>query len=239
MSRFPLRLRDLRFAPGARAVLDGVDLELSGEGITIVLGANGAGKSVLLRALCGLVQPTGGSIDWNGQPFDGKGVAMVFQHPVMLRTTVLDNVTLGLRPRGVTRAERQRRGMRILASIGLVDRAHDQARRLSGGEQQRLALGRAWLTAPRVMLLDEPTASLDPSGVESLERIVRQIRTDGTKIIMTTHNLGQATRLADDVVFLASGRVCEHAPVQRFFSRPASPEARQYIKGELPWHMAF
>ena len=102
MSRFPLRLRDLRFAPGARAVLDGVDLELSGEGITIVLGANGAGKSVLLRALCGLIQPTGGSIDWNGQPFDGKGVAMVFQHPVMLRTTVLDNVTLGLRPRGVT-----------------------------------------------------------------------------------------------------------------------------------------
>ena len=239
MSRFPLHIRDLRFAPGARVVLDGVNLELGGEGITIVLGPNGAGKSVLLRALCGLIQPTGGSIDWNGQAFDSDGVAMVFQHPVMLRTSVLDNVTLGLRPSGMARAERRRRGLQMLASIGLVDRAKDNARRLSGGEQQRLALGRAWLTAPRVMMLDEPTASLDPSGVESLERIVRQIRTGGTKIIMTTHNLGQATRLADDVVFLAGGRVCEHAPVQRFFSRPASAEARQFIKGELPWHLAF
>ncbi len=239
MSQFPLRLRDVRFAPGARAVLDGVDLELSGDGITVVLGPNGAGKTVLLRALCGLVVPTSGTIEWDRQPFDSHGVAMVFQHPVMLRTSVLDNVTLGLRPRGVARADRQRRGMQMLVAIGLADRATENARRLSGGEQQRLALGRAWLTEPRMMLLDEPTASLDPSGVESLERIVRQIRTDGTKIIMTTHNLGQATRLADDIVFLSGGRVCEHVPVQRFFSRPASPEARQFIRGELPWHLAF
>lgn len=239
MSQFPLRLHDVRFAPGARVVLDGVDLELDGDGITVVLGPNGAGKSVLLRVLCGLLMPTSGVIDWNGQPFDRNGIAMVFQHPVMLRTSVLDNVTLGLRPRGVASAERQRRGLQMLAAIGLANRAGDNARRLSGGERQRLALGRAWLTEPRVMLLDEPTASLDPSGVEALERIVRQIRTDGTKIIMTTHNLGQATRLADDVVFLAGGRVCEHASVQRFFSRPASMEARQFIKGELPWHLAF
>lgn len=239
MNDFPLQLHDVRFAPGERVVLDGVNLELRGDGITVVLGPNGAGKSVLLRALCGLIVPTSGAIDWNGQPFERNGVAMVFQHPVMLRTSVLDNVTLGLRPLGATRAERQRRGLQILAAIGLADRARDNARRLSGGEKQRLALGRAWLTEPRVMLLDEPTASLDPSGVESLERIVRQIRTDGTKIIMTTHNLGQATRLADDIVFLSGGRVCEHAPVQRFFSRPASAEARQFIKGELPWHLAF
>jgi tungstate transport system ATP-binding protein len=110
---------------------------------------------------------------------------------------------------------------------------------LSGGEQQRLALGRVWLTRPRLLLLDEPTSSLDPSAVEAVERIVRQIRTEGTKILMTTHNLGQATRLADDIVFLAGGRVREHVSVRRFFSQPSSVEARQFIQGELPWHLAF
>jgi tungstate transport system ATP-binding protein len=236
---FPVRIRGLRFQPNGRAVLDGVDLELGGEGITLVLGPNGAGKSVLLRMLCGLVEPTGGVIDWGGAPRPRFGVTMVFQHPMMLRTSVLENVALALRPLGLRRGERHRRALVVLGRVGLAERAADSARHLSGGEQQRLALARAWVTAPRLLLLDEPTASLDPSATAEVERIVREIRTDGTRILMATHNLGQATRLGDDVVFMSAGRVREHAPVQRFFARPASEEARLFIQGELPWRMNF
>ncbi|WP_156822067.1 phosphate ABC transporter ATP-binding protein [Azoarcus sp. KH32C] len=238
---FPLRLRDLKFQPNGRAVLDGVDLELGGEGITLILGPNGAGKSVLLRTLCGLVEPTAGTIEWG----DGDGrrpalaVAMVFQRPMMLRASVRENVAVALKPFGVPRTERHERAAKVLERVGLAARAADSARQLSGGEQQRLALARAWVTAPRLLLLDEPTASLDPSATTEVERIVREIRTDGTRILMTTHNLGQATRLGDDVVFMSAGKVREHASVQRFFARPSSDEARLFIQGELPWRMNF
>src|SRR5574337_1260074 len=161
---FPLRLRDLRFQPNGRAVLEGVDLELGGEGITLVLGPNGAGKTVLLRTLCGLLEPTGGEIDWGGGTRPALGVTMVFQHPMMLRASVLENVALALKPQGVARGERRRRAALVLDRVGLLARAHDSARLLSGGEQQRLALARAWVTEPRLLLLDEPTASLDPSA---------------------------------------------------------------------------
>ena len=236
---FPLKVSDLRWHVAGRAVLDGLTLELGGDGITILLGPNGAGKSVFLRALCGLIEPESGRIDWGGGPRPAAGVAMVFQQPRMLRDSLLGNVELALRPLGVAAAERRSRAHVVLERVGLGHRAADSARGLSGGERQRLALARAWVTRPRLLLLDEPTASLDPGAVEAIERIVREIRTDGTRILMTTHNLGQATRLADDVVFMDAGRVCEHAPVQRFFARPASQAARLYIQGELPWRMAF
>jgi tungstate transport system ATP-binding protein len=236
---FPLKVTDLRWCVGGRAVLDGLTLELGGDGITILLGPNGAGKSVLLRSLCGLIEPESGHIDFGGGPRPDFGVAMVFQQPKMLRDSLLGNVELALRPLGVAAAERRSRAQAVLERVGLAHRATDSARGLSGGERQRLALARAWITRPRLLLLDEPTASLDPSSVEAIERIVREIRTEGTRILMTTHNLGQATRLADDVVFMDAGRVCEHAPVQRFFARPASQAARLYIQGELPWRMAF
>jgi tungstate transport system ATP-binding protein len=234
---FPLRLRELQFRPQGRPVLDGVDLEVGGEGITVILGPNGAGKSVLLRILSGLLKADAGDIDWGGGA--ATGIAMVFQQPMVLRASVLANVAVALRPLGLPRGERDARAREVLERVGLAHRAADHGRLLSGGERQRLALARAWVRRPRLLLLDEPTASLDPSGVEAVERIVRQIRTDGAKVLMTTHNLAQANRLADDVVFLAAGRVREHTPVQRFFATPASPEARQFIKGELPWSIAF
>ncbi len=241
MPIFPLSIHDLRFAPNGREVLAGVDLELSEEGITLVLGPNGAGKSVLLRTICGLIEPSSGSMAWGraGGTRPQQGVMMVFQRPMMLRMAVLDNVVLGLKPLGVAGAERRRRGLEMLERVGLADRAGDSARQLSGGEQQRLALARAWLTRPRLLLLDEPTASLDPSASAAVERIIREIRTDGTRILMVTHNLGQATRLGDDIVFMAAGRVCEHTPVRAFFARPRSEEARLFIQGELPWRMRF
>ena len=239
MAIFPLRIRNLRYQPNGRPVLAGIDLELGDEGITLILGPNGAGKSVLLRVLCGLLKPDAGSLAWGdegaGRP--AQGVMMVFQHPMMLRASVLHNVALGLKPFALSRRDREARALAVRARVGLADRATDSARQLSGGEQQRLALARAWLTRPGLLLLDEPTASLDPSASAAVERIIREIRTDGTRILMVTHNLGQATRLGDDIVFMSAGRVYEHTPVQRFFARPQSDEARLFIQGELPWRM--
>jgi tungstate transport system ATP-binding protein len=236
---FPLQIAGLRFQPNGRAILDGLDLELSGEGISVVLGPNGTGKTLLLRLLAGLLPADGGSIRWGGaaQP-DGR-LAMVFQQPMLLRLSVFTNVEFALRPQALSATERRARTAEVLERVGLAHRHKDGARLLSGGERQRLALARAWAVRPRLLLLDEPTASLDPSATEQVERIIREIRTEGAKVLMTTHNLGQATRLADDIIFLADGRVQEHAPAQRFFAHPQSPAARAFLQGELPWRIAF
>ncbi len=236
---FPIRLEQVAFRPDGRHVLDGLDLSLDGEGISIVLGPNGVGKSVLLRMIAGLQPVTEGRLSWGDNGHPTEPVAMVFQQPMILRSTVLDNAALGLRPLGLSRRQREARAREMLERVGLDNRAGHSARLLSGGEKQRLALARAWAVRPRLLLLDEPTANLDPSAVEAVETIVRGIRTDGAKVLMTTHNLGQATRLADDVVFLADGRVQEHAPARRFFARPESPAARRFIQAELPWRIRF
>lgn len=236
---FPITLDGLAFTPNGRPVLSAVSLALAGEGITLILGPNGAGKTVLLRILAGLERPHGGSISWGGNGAPGDRIAMVFQHPMLLRTTVARNAALGLKPLGLGKAEVRRRVDAVLGRVGLTHRAKDSARHLSGGERQRLALARAWAVHPRLLLLDEPTAALDPTATEAVESIVREIRTDGAKILMTTHNLGQAMRLADDIVFIEAGRVREHSPAARFFARPQSQQARLFIKGELPWRIAF
>nr|MBL8412649.1 ATP-binding cassette domain-containing protein [Dechloromonas sp.] len=236
---FPLRVSGLRFAPDGRAILDGLDLEVSGEGISVILGPNGAGKTVLLRLLAGLLPPDGGRLDWGGAAQAGGRLAMVFQQPMMLRLSVFTNVEFALRPQMPSAADRRQRTAEVLARVGLAHREKDCARLLSGGERQRLALARAWAMRPRLLLLDEPTAALDPSATEAVERIIREIRTEGAKVLMTTHNLGQATRLADDIVFLTDGRVQEHAPAQRFFAHPQSPAAKAFLQGELPWRIAF
>ena len=215
--------------------LDQVTLRIApGERVALV-GANGSGKSTLLRVLHGLADTHGGGLQCDAS----LRQAMLFQRPHMLRTSAQNNVALALWLRGTRWRDARPLALTALQRVGLQGIAAQNARTLSGGQQQRVALARAWALRPDVLLLDEPTASLDPGAVEAIERIVREIRTDGTRILMTTHNLGQATRLADDVVFMDAGRVCEHAPVQRFFARPASQAARLYIQGELPWRMAF
>lgn len=236
---FPLHITGLRFAPDGRAVLNGLDLKLSGEGISVILGPNGAGKTLLLRLLAGLLPADAGRFDWGGAGQPSGRLAMVFQQPMLLRLSVFTNVEFALRPQAMPAAERQARANEVLARVGLAHRARDCARLLSGGERQRLALARAWAMRPRLLLLDEPTASLDPSATEAVERIIREIRTEGAKVLMTTHNLGQATRLADDIIFLAEGRVQEHESAPRFFARPQSPAARAFMQGELPWRIAF
>ena len=235
----PISVRDVRFMPAGRRVLAGIDLELGGEGITVVLGPNGAGKSVLLRVLAGLLAPDAGTIQWGDRAAPAEAAAIVFQQPALIRASVRANVELALLPLGITRAERAVRVREVLERVGLAHRAGDAARLLSGGEKQRLALARAWAARRPLLLLDEPTANLDPTATEAVEQIVREIRTDGARIVMTSHNLAQAMRVADDIVFLSAGRVVEHSPAVRFFRKPQSQEARLFLQGELPWRISF
>jgi tungstate transport system ATP-binding protein len=236
---FPVTASGVRFAPNGRAVLDGLDLALGGEGISIVLGPNGAGKSVLLRVLAGLQAPDAGRLQWAGADAPGASVAIVFQQPALIRASVRANVRLALLPARLPREAGEARIEAVLARVGLAHRAGDAARLLSGGEKQRLALARAWAARPRLLLLDEPTANLDPTATEAVEQLVREIRTDGTRVVMTTHNLAQAVRLADDIVFIDAGRVIEHAPARRFFGRPQSAQAKRFLQAELPWRISF
>jgi tungstate transport system ATP-binding protein len=236
-SILPLRLHDVSFAAGGRTIIDGVSLELDAGPRTIVLGPNGAGKSVLMRLCHGLLAPTSGRIEWASaeRPGERRRQAMVFQRPVMLRRSAVANVEYALGLAGVLAVERTQQARAALESVGLGHLAERSARVLSGGEQQRLALARAWALRPEVLFLDEPTASLDPGASAEVERIIQAIRDAGTKIVMCTHNLGQARRLGDEILFLNQGHLAERAPVERFFKAPASAEAQAFIKGELPW----
>ncbi len=234
----PLALREVCFAAGGRTIIDRVSAEFDAGPSTIVLGANGAGKSLLMRLMHGLIAPSSGRIDWHEPDAERlrRRQAMVFQRPVMLRRSALANITYALELARVPRLEREQLAREALDSVGLAHLAHRPARVLSGGEQQRLALARAWALHPEVLFLDEPTASLDPGATREIERVIQAFDAAGTKIIMATHNLGQARRLGDEVLFLHEGRVLERAPIEQFFGRPATPEAAAFIKGELPWH---
>ncbi|MFA7269138.1 MAG: ATP-binding cassette domain-containing protein [Sterolibacterium sp.] len=231
---FPLELADVCFAPNGVPVLGNIHLSIAGDACTVILGANGAGKSVLMRIMHGLLAPSSGRLAWNGGEARPSGQALVFQRPVMLRRSALANVAYGLKLCGVPRIDRERRARQALARVGLAHLAERPARVLSGGEQQRIALARAWALDPRILFLDEPTASLDPGAARDVERIVGDIRLAGTAIVMTTHNLGQARRLADEIVFLHRGRITERTPAPEFFRQPRSAEAETYLKGELP-----
>lgn len=224
-----LELQGLGLTEGAVRILSGVDLKV-GAGRTALLGPNGAGKSTLLRLMHGLLRPSAGRIVW---PLPLQQ-AMVFQRPVMLRASVLANIEYGLSLRGVPASERRGKALAALARVGLPELAQRQARKLSGGEQQRVALARAWALEPQVLFLDEPTASLDPASSREVERIIGEIAAGGTRIVMTTHNLGQAHRIAEEVVFLEGGRMLEQTPADEFFRQPRTAAAHAFIRGELP-----
>ena len=229
-----ITLDALRYDAGDRTLIRDVSLRIEAGRRTLILGPNGAGKSVLMRLMHGLIEPSAGRILWNG----GSGrpaQAMVFQRPVMLRRSVLDNVIYALDLAGVPSAARRARALDVLERVGLTALADRPARVLSGGEQQRAALARAWALRPRVLFLDEPTASLDPGAAAEVERLIRVIADEGCSIVMVTHHLGQARRLADDIVFIDAGRITEHTQVDDFFAAPRSAEAGLYLRGELSW----
>jgi tungstate transport system ATP-binding protein len=235
-SILPLRLAEVSFAAGGRTLIDRVSLEIVTGPSTIILGANGAGKSVLMRLMHGLLDPSSGRIEWSARERPGapRKQAMVFQRPVMLRRSAYANVAYALKIAGVPEPQRGALAREALESVGLSHLARRPARVLSGGEQQRLALARAWALHPEVLFLDEPTASLDPSATREIESVIKAFDAAGTKVVMATHNLGQARRLGDEILFLDQGRLVERAPVEEFFNKP-SAQAAAFIKGELPW----
>ncbi|MBS0325789.1 MAG: ATP-binding cassette domain-containing protein [Proteobacteria bacterium] len=228
----PIALAGVSVERRGMCVLDGVDLVIPGGRRTVILGANGAGKTTLLKVLHGLVAPTHGKVSWGEFDAAPGRQAMVFQRPVLLRRSALANVLHALALAGIRGTEARVRAHEALQSVGLAAIGHRSARVLSGGEQQRLALARALALAPELVLLDEPTSSLDPAAARSVEAFVSGIHARGTTVVMTTHRLGEARRLADGIVMLAEGRVTEHTPAARFFETPVSEEGRLFLEGE-------
>jgi tungstate transport system ATP-binding protein len=220
---------------GAVRALHPVNLTLHRGERLVLVGANGSGKTTLLRLLHGLLPSAGRRAVHDVEPGRAPRAAMLFQKPFMLSLSVRFNLHVGLWLNGVPREEREQRALQALQRVGLQDTLQRPARDLSGGQQQRLALARAWALRPHILLLDEPTASLDPSAKREVETLVEQIAAEGVTVVMSTHNLGQAKRLATRVAYLEAGRLVVDLPVQRFFNDDLPTEAALFLKGELPW----
>ncbi len=231
-----LEVRGVTYKAAGRTLIDHIDLVLRPGTLTVILGPNGAGKSLLLRLMHGLLTPNSGEILWRGGANTletRRRQAMVFQDPVMLRRSAKANIVHALKLRGVARTQRFARATRALEESGLAHLADSPARRMSGGEQQRLAIARALALEPEIIFLDEPTTSLDPASVKAIESIIAGTRDRGVKIVLVTHDVGQARRLGGEIVFLNQGRITETGPVSAFFRKPESRAARQFLAGEI------
>ena len=232
----PIRGRDLVFERGDRRLLDGIDIEIAGTGTLVIVGPNGAGKSLLVRVLAGLIEPTAGTVTWAGRPPERRRapkIGFVFQRPVLLRRSVQANIEYALGVAGVLRAERAARAQAALARARLTHLAASPARVLSGGEQQLLSIARALATVPEILILDEPTSNLDPAATKAIEALLGVVRAEGTRIVLITHDLGQARRLADEVAFLHRGRLVERTGREGFFANPQSEVAQSFLRGEI------
>ena len=234
VSDLPIRLDDVSVVVRDATILDRISLELAPGAPTALIGPNGAGKTTLLRLAMGLMPPSRGRVSWGGREHVATAQrAIVFQRPVMLRRSVAGNLRYALAAAGVPRAERAARLGELLALVGLAGLGERPARKLSGGEQQRLALARALAKEPQVLFLDEPTASLDPAATKAVEDVIRSVAMRGIKVVMSTHDLGEAKRVAGEIVLLHRGRVIESGPGEAFFTAPKTMEARRFIDGEL------
>jgi tungstate transport system ATP-binding protein len=234
VATLPILFDDVSFAVRGVTILDRINLALVSGAPTVVIGPNGAGKTTLLRLAMGLISPTSGRMTWGGRadaPSNRR--AIVFQRPVMLRRSVEANLRYALEAADVPRAEHTTRLRELLALVGLAELGDRPARKLSGGEQQRLALARALAKDPQVLFLDEPTASLDPAATKAVEDLVRDVAARGIKVVMSTHDLGEARRLAGDVVLMHRGHIVEASDAATFFSNPKTDEARRFVAGEL------
>jgi tungstate transport system ATP-binding protein len=229
---FPISLDAAGFTLGATQVLAPLTLTIYQGAPTVVIGPNGAGKTTLLKLAMGLIAPTSGAVTYGGRKdSDTRNRAFVLQRPVMLRRSVAGNVQFALAAAGRPAGPDQVR--KLLVQVGLDGLGDRPARRLSGGEQQRLAIARALGRNAQVLFLDEPTASLDPASTKVIEDIVTAAASAGVKIVMSTHDLGQARRLAGEIIFLVRGRLVERASASRFFAEPGTTEARQFLAGDL------
>lgn len=228
-SILPLRAERLALIRDGQRLIDTVSFTLPQGGITTIIGPNGAGKSLTLRLCHGLIAPDEGRVTWAR---DARlRHAMVFQQPVMLRRSVRANIAHALH--AVTHPAVRSRTDEALARFHLTSLAERPARLLSGGEKQKLAIARAWATEPEVLFLDEPTSQLDPAATREIEALIHTLSLEGLTLVMTTHDLGQARRLADRILFFNRGRLVEDADAASFFEQPATPQARAFIAGEL------
>ncbi|PWE33644.1 ABC transporter ATP-binding protein [Maritimibacter sp. 55A14] len=236
-----LEARGLSFDAGGQRLIDDVTLPIRQGRRTVLLGPNGAGKSLLLRLLHGLIAPSEGAVLWRGRPLDRtarRAQAMVFQRPVLLRRSVLANIRFALGARGMRGAERRARAAEALETARLTDLARRPARVLSGGEQQRLALVRALACEPEILLLDEPTSSLDPASTHAIEDLINAANARGVSVLLITHDLGQARRMGDDLVFLHGGRVAETGDLRQCLRTPQSEPLRAWLDGRLHFDQA-
>ena len=237
MSATLIELKGAGVRFGSLAALAEVDFVLRADERVALVGANGSGKTTLLRLLHGQLAHEGqrrALVDGEGREL---AQAMVFQRPFLLRLSVWHNLWVALWLAGVPRAERAARATQALARVGLADQRDRPARVLSGGQQQRLALARAWAVRPRVLFLDEPTASLDPGAKREVEQLIAEFAQEGMAVAMSTHNLGQAKRLATRVIYLEGGRLIVDLPTEDFFNRSLPDAAASFVKGELAWPM--
>ncbi len=233
-SDLPIVLDRVSFLVRERPIVDDVSLTLAAGTPTVLVGPNGAGKTTLIRLAMGLIAPARGLITWGGRadvPPTRRGI--VFQRPVMLRRSAAANLRYALAAAGTRGAEREDRVDELLALVGLGSLGERPARKLSGGEQQRLALARALAREPEVLFLDEPTASLDPAPTKAVEDVIRTVSARGIKVVMATHDLGEARRLAGEVVLMHRGRVVEVSDTATFFGKPKTQEAARFVVGEL------
>lgn len=226
-----VEIEDLSLTLGGKTLLDTINFVTHAMGTTMVMGPNGAGKSLLLRCMHGLLTPSQGRIRFFGQSAHELQAdqAMVFQKAVLLRRTARANLVFAAKAQAVSQNDIDH----ILERVHLIDKADQPARLLSGGEQQRLALARALLTRPRILFLDEPTASLDPASVLIIEQLIQEANASGVKTLFISHDIGQAKRLASEVIFVHRGQITEHTDAQTFFTSPQSREAKAYLNGEL------
>jgi len=230
----PIVLDDVSLLAGGVPIIDQVSLALVAGAPTVLIGPNGAGKTTLLRLAMGLIRPTHGCVTWGGRSdVPPTRRAIVFQRPVMLRRSTSANLRYALDAAGVRRGARADRVDELLTLVGLSGFGARAARSLSSGEQQRLALARALAKEPQVLFLDEPTANLDPAATKAVEDVIRTVAARGIKVVMSTHDLGEARRIAGEILFMHRGSIVEAADAARFFASPATPEARRFIAGEL------
>ena len=229
----PITVQNITLALNERTLIDDLSCIIKSAGISVIMGPNGAGKSLLMRCLHGLAKPDMGQILYADAPLDSlirQQQSLVFQSPTILRRTVLANLLFVARQRGI---DDPKISMDYLAQLQLDHLAQHPARLLSGGEKQRLALARALIINPAILFLDEATSNLDPASIETIETNLQSVSKRGMKLILVTHDVGQAKRLADDILFLHHGKLAEHSPAKSFFQKPKSSAARAYLAGKL------
>lgn len=231
---YPIQFSGAEVRKSGKTLLGPLDLTLGAEGVSIVLGPNGAGKSTLLKLMHGMGRLRSGTRTWavgENEALDKQG--FVFQTPVVMRRSVVENVAYPLRIRGVPKREALQTAETWLDRVGLGSAAHRRASVLSGGERQKMALARAMISEPEVLLLDEPCANLDGRSTREIEGILATAHEDGMRIVMATHDLGQAKRLASEIIFLHQGKLLEHTPAPSFFKSPKSEQARAFLAGDI------